>query len=339
MTKRTLPTIIFLCLAAAAAPAGCTASTSSSGGNPESSGDGGTPGTGTLGGPCDASGACGSGLTCVGPGLVPSSPERYCAPTCETISDCDAFGATSYSIGVPDTVTPLAGNTSSTIWKSKTLSRGVACAPLDSTPNAPKYCMFGCPDFAAVAPDANGNLTECYCLPGYSLDSSKTACKYGTSHQCSIFSYGTDQQRQELLDKYGIESQKTKCDACNSSESVTDTLNCHTGEFFCNLDTTSLNGDCAEGLSNSQFQQCVAQQTNFSCDCSASCQESCTDADSCYGCCTCTPTSSPPPKPTCSGDGGTSGDAGSGSSSGGSTDSGGPAVDSGVSDTGGGGGG
>ena len=229
---------------------------------------------GTMGGPCSAAGTCGPGLTCVGPALVPGSAERYCAPSCASNADCQAFAQSSYELQVPDTFTPLGGSPQGTNWKTPadtgglaTLSRGVVCASSSGSASGPKVCQFGCPNFMGVRLDANGNENVCSCIPGYSFTADKLACQFG-GHQCSIFSYGTDAQRAGLLSQFGIQTQNPKCDACNSNTQFTDALGCHSNQFFCNVDTTALNGECAETLSTAQFNQCVAAKTNFSCTCS-----------------------------------------------------------------------
>jgi hypothetical protein len=226
---------------------------------------------------------------------------------CGSIDDCSAFAATSYSLGVPEMYQPFGADPSGTNWGS-TLSRGVICAPSAADGGGGSYCEFQCGDFMAVGPAGNGEA--CYCLPGYSLTSDKMACTFGTTHQCSIFSYGTDTQRATLLQQYGIQTQNPMCNACNSDFHGTDILGCHSGEYVCDIRTSALNGDCSEVLSDAQFMQCVAQKTNFSCTSAPSCLESCTDTVSCYACYTCSPTSAPIPMPTCSGDGGSMGDGG-----------------------------
>jgi hypothetical protein len=261
--------------------------------------------TGTMGGPCNPDGTCGPGLACVGDLLV-QNPERYCAPSCVTEADCQAFAQTSYAIGVPDTYTPIFGSTSSTDWKATKLVRGVGCASTAGTATGPKHCVFGCANFEAVAPDASGKLTLCYCLPGYRLKPGG-GCEFGSSHQCSIFSYGTDAMRKELLDRFGIQTQSPKCDACNSDFSSTNTIGCHSNEFFCDIRTAGLNGDCAELLTTQQFNQCVTQKTNFSCTCASSCADSADPSAwlACYGAtCPCSATTAPLPAPSCAGDAG-----------------------------------
>ena len=100
---------------------------------------------GTMGGPCSATGTCGPGLTCVGPALVPGSAERYCAPSCATNADCQAFAQSSYELQLPDTFTPLGGSPLDTNWKTPadtgglaTLSRGVVCASSSGSGNRPQ---------------------------------------------------------------------------------------------------------------------------------------------------------------------------------------------------------
>jgi len=116
-----------------------------------------------------------------------------------------------------------------------------------------------------------------------------------------------DSQRQALLDDYGIQTQNVTCTACNSDTSAVDQLGCHSNLFACDIKTNALNGDCAEVLPDAQFQQCVAQKTNFACNCDSSCEQSCAYYGLC-DCCTCTPTASAPPAATC--DGGAPSDSG-----------------------------
>jgi hypothetical protein len=248
----------------------------------------GGPGMGTIGGPCGPSGGCAAGLTCIG-ALHGTGPEdRVCAPACASVDDCQAFVATSYQLHVPDVVTPFLENPLQTNWRSKTLSRGFVCSPLPAAPAGPKYCGFVCPDLMAVGPDDQGNVA-CYCLPGYDFNADKTACSFGTSHQCSIFSYGTDETRTALRTRFGIQSQTPACNACNSDRERTNRLGCHSGQYFCDIRTSALNGDCVEVITP---DQCVAQH-NLSCTCQSSCTNSCQDALTCYGCCSCSPSSTP----------------------------------------------
>src|SRR5262249_51188958 len=154
-------------------------------------------------------------------------------------------------------------------------------------PSSAARCQFGCPNFSAIGPDEKGNLQACYCLPGYSLTGDKTSCSFGSGHQCSIFNYGSDAQRQALLSNYGIQTPSLHCGACNSNTRYADTVGCHSGVFLCDLTTTTLDGDCAERLTVSQANQCIANKTNFSCNCDGSCSASCADPDACMACCTC----------------------------------------------------
>jgi hypothetical protein len=263
--------------------------------------------TGTIGAPCRADGACNAGLTCTGArGFPPGAGDRYCAPPCAAIDDCQAFAATSYSIQVPEHYTLAGGAPNLNTWQSKFLSRGLVCAPLGDGPG-PKYCQFGCPNLMAVGP-RDGGGQACYCIPGYSLNADMASCTFGTSHQCSIFSYGTDEQRRNLLERYGIQTQSPTCTACNGDTRFTDMVGCHSNQYFCEIRTSSLNGDCSELISSDQVQQCLRQRTDFSCTCQSACTASCTDALTCYGCCSC---SSVPtvPKPVCNGDAGVPTDA------------------------------
>jgi hypothetical protein len=262
---------------------------------------------GTIGAPCRADGACNSGLVCTGAWLLPAGAgDRYCAPPCSGMDDCQAFAQTTYSIQVPEHYALAGGGPNLNSWQSKFLSRGLVCAPLGDAPG-PKYCQFACPNLAAIAPRDGGGQT-CYCLPGYSLNAEKTGCTFGTTHQCSIFSYGTDDQRRTLLDRYGIQTQKPTCTACNGDTRFTDMVGCHSNQYFCEIRTSSLNGDCSELISSDQVQQCLRQKTNFACSCQSACTASCTDALTCYGCCTCSSGATIPP-PVCEADGGAPADA------------------------------
>src|SRR3954470_8697771 len=94
-----------------------------------------------------------------------------------------------------------------------------------------------------------------------------------------------------------------ECNACNSDRERTNRLGCHSGQYFCDISTSALNGDCVEVISP---DQCVAQH-NLSCTCQSSCTNSCQDAVTCYGCCNCSPTSVP--VAMCGADGGAPSDA------------------------------
>jgi hypothetical protein len=289
----------------------CSSSTGG-GGQPSMSVDGGVigdgdtstgpmgPPVGTMGGPCDVDGDCPSGELCLSPG-VGIGTDKYCAPSCNVQSDCQAFAETSYNIGVPSTVTPQGGSSTPTIFGS-VLARGYGCGP--TTGHTGNYCQFACSDTEALGTDGH-----CYCLPGYAPNQDKTACVFSHSaSQCSILDLATADQRQQLLTKYGIQTALPTCDACNSDMQLTNTVGCHTSVFGCNLNNTSLNGACAELLSPDAFNACLAQKENFSCQCDSDCATTCAsgtlvDSECADVCCTCTQAASAP-APTCASDGG-----------------------------------
>jgi hypothetical protein len=272
-------------------------------GPPPSGDDGGSAsdaGTfGTVGGPCLSDGDCPAGNACLPP-AIGAGTGKYCAPSCTTIDDCRAFEASSFKITVPSTVTPQGGSPTSTVFGS-VLARGVACAPVEGRG---QYCQFACSNTQAMSTDH-----QCYCLPGYHQNAAGTDCVFDASQQCSILTFAPADQRQALLDHFGIQVAVTQCDACNSDESFTSGLGCHTGLFGCEIYNVDLKGHCAELVTQEAFHACLAQKENFSCSCSSSCVDSCgADAfitDCGNACCTCTQSpSAPAPECTSGSDGG-----------------------------------
>ncbi len=260
------------------------------------------PAAGQLGGACNVDGDCTNGMVCV-QGSGYRGTDKYCAPRCTAIKDCMPLAKTSYVIGpVPTTFTPFLGEPTKSAFGTDALSRGVACAPRTEG-GSENVCMFACSHNEALVLDDKGEFKGCYCLPGYKLTASKDACVFDNSH-CSIFSYADKASREELKSKWNIDVYSTPCNACNSDMSAADSLGCHTGAFFCNINDTQLNGTCTEYFTVAQLDACIKSKTSFDCACDSGCLDSCRESLGCADiCCKCKEASSPK-RPVCDDDAG-----------------------------------
>jgi hypothetical protein len=257
-----------------------------------SSGSGGSGGSGggSSGDPGDGLQSCSSdadcgGKPCASHGLAAAAP-RYCSETCVTDADCSLMLDKVPQITVPAEGYPQFGTPVPNDWGATTLSRGIAC-------NVNGVCEIACPEGAALV--TSGSTQACECLPNYRR-TANDGCEWNPDIECSIFSYFPA----SALTSLGIAGTPTRCEACNSNSDDATTLDCHSGVYGCDFTTPGrFEGECAEIITSAQSDACLAQATNFTCDCDTSCIEDCMSQGCEDVCCDCTASADPWTPPSC----------------------------------------